>query len=81
MRKTLATLCLITTTIFATGCAESPRNEGRAAAILDAVERPAKAHARALAGDDPAEMRRTGAALLAPLRCWWTDDCTKPLTD
>jgi len=46
-------------------------SEGRAAAILDASEPEARAHAGALAGEDVSAMRRSGARLLSVLGVWY----------
>lgn len=67
-------VCLAMLMAILSGCANTGRNEGRAAGILDAVQDPARAHARALSGSDIAEMRRTGVALLIPISCW-PDGC------
>jgi hypothetical protein len=63
---------LIATMLGAAGCLGS-QTEGRATAILDASERPARAHAEALAGDDAPLMRETGVNLLATLGVWYGD--------
>lgn len=52
------------------GCA-SLQTEGRAAAILDASEAPAREHAATLADGDIRASQRTGAALLAVLGVWY----------
>lgn len=69
MRKTL---CLMTTLALFSGCSTS-QSEGRAAAILDASEAPAREHAAALAGGDIRAAQRTGAGLLAILGVWYRD--------
>ena len=37
---------------------------------VDRLQKPAAAHARALAGDDPAEMRETGFVVLSLLEAY-----------
>ncbi len=56
---------------FVAGCFGSGQTEGRASALLDATERPARAHAIALAGDDMTKARQTGAVVLAILAEWY----------
>lgn len=53
------------------GCLGSQSDEGRAAAILDASEAPAREHAGALASGDVRASQRTGAALLSILGVWY----------
>lgn len=61
----------------ASACAPLPP-PGRAEAILDAAETPARAHAAALTAPDvPPEAAATGLALLTLLSCWW-EDCPPP---
>jgi len=55
--------------MFLLSCAELPQ-EGKAAAILDAAQKPAQSHAEALTGDDIDHMRRTGLELITVVRCW-----------
>ena len=51
------------------GLGDTP-SEGRAAAILDQATPEAKAHAKALAGDDIVAARASGVRLLAVLKQW-----------
>lgn len=60
--------------VFVSGCLGSGQTEGRAAALLDASEAPARAHAVALAGDNMTEARQTGAVVLAILAEWYRND-------
>lgn len=65
MRSTVYLLGLI---LFSSGCASLPGPvPGRADAILDAAERPARDHAAALVADDLDAIRSTGLALLTVL--------------
>lgn len=59
-------------TLCVSGCAKwaGQSEEGRAAGLLDAAAPYARPHAAALAGDDMAEARRTGARLLVILDQW-----------
>ncbi|PYG33134.1 hypothetical protein [Pelagimonas varians] len=70
-------ICLMILTLFAPGCAtflgEHPRSEGKAAAILDAAQAPAKAHAAALADGSIEDARATGFVLISILSCNWRD--------
>ena len=70
-------VCPMILLLFAAGCATSPndapRPEGKAAAILDAAEAPAKAHAAALADGTIEEARSTGLLLITILSCGWRD--------
>ena len=70
MRKTLF---LTISLLSLTGCLGSQQTDGRATAILDASEAPAREHAAALAGGDIAASQRTGARLLAVLGVWYRD--------
>lgn len=56
--------------LLLTAC-EPVRTEGRAAAILDASEPEARAHASALAAGDITASRQTGVRLLAVLGLWY----------
>jgi hypothetical protein len=60
-KRTLA--LVIATTSALSGCSEW----GRTGTHLDRLKPDAAAHAKALAGDDMAEARETGLALLAKL--------------
>ena len=68
--RSIACLLILTTCLGA--CASlSP---GRADAILDAAEAPARDHAEALVEDDLDVIRRTGLALLTVLRFWSAEE-------
>ncbi|WP_097804572.1 hypothetical protein [Pelagimonas varians] len=56
---------------------ETPRPQGEAAAILDAAQTPAKAHASALADGTLQEARDTGLLLITILSCHWRTCPTK----
>jgi len=64
---------LMTMALLLTGCLNSAQTEGRAAAILDASEAPAREHAATLASGDVRASQRTGAALLSVLGVWFDD--------
>ncbi|WP_143747205.1 hypothetical protein [Marinibacterium profundimaris] len=67
-------ICLMILATFVAGC--ETWEPGRAEAVMDASERPGRAHAAALAGDDVGAMRRTGAELLAVVSlCWGSVSC------
>jgi len=61
--------------LLLTGCfgLGQPQTEGRAAAILDAAEAPAREHAATLASGDVRASQRTGARLLSVLGVWFDD--------
>lgn len=59
-------------TLSVSGCENwaASSDEGRASGLLDAAAPYVRRHAAALAGDDMAEARRTGAPLLVILAEW-----------
>jgi len=64
--STKPTLALaMMTLLFAASCTTTPSGTA-----VDRLKQPAANHARALAGDDPAEIRKTGFVVLSLLEAY-----------